>query len=182
MRVISGSARGRKLETPKNFDTRPTSDMVKEAVFNIIQVRVPEARVLDLFSGTGQLGIEALSRGAELCVFVDESRDMLALTARNVAHAGFSEQSKTIVSGAIEYIARAGKFDIIFLDPPYDTVLMDKALEKIIEFDILREHGIIVCESRIEREMPEFEMPYGKSKEYRYGKKKITLYEKEQSA
>ena len=182
MRVVSGSARGRKLETPKNMDTRPTSDMVKEAVFNIIQVKVPEARVLDLFSGTGQLGIEALSRGAEYCVFIDDSRDTLALTARNIAHTGFDEQSKAICTGALEYIARAEKFDIIFLDPPYDTGLMGKALEKIIEFDILREHGIIVCESRAEREMPEFTAPYRKSREYRYGKKKITLYEKEQSA
>jgi len=181
MRVISGSARGRKLDTPKNYDTRPTSDMVKESIFNIIQVKVTEARVLDLFSGTGQLGIEALSRGAEFCVFVDESREMLALTKKNIEHTGFAEVSKTVCSGAIEYLARAEKVDIVFLDPPYDTNLMDKALEKIIEFDILREHGIIVCESRAEHVMPEPAANYTRSREYRYGKKKITLYQKEQS-
>jgi len=180
MRVVSGSARGRKLEAPKDFDTRPTSDMVKEAIFNIIQVKVTEARVLDLFSGTGQLGIEALSRGAEFCVFVDKSRDSLALTMRNIKHTGFEEQSKTVSSGALEYIERADKFDIVFLDPPYDTDLMDKTLEKIIEFDILRVHGIIVCESRAEHELPELAAPYIKSREYKYGKKKITLYKKEQ--
>jgi len=182
MRVISGTARGRKLETPKNMDTRPTSDMVKEAIFNIIQVKLPEARVLDLFSGTGQLGIEALSRGAELCVFVDQSREMLGLTARNINHTGLEAQSKTVCSGAIEYLERAEKFDIIILDPPYDTDLIDKALAKIIEFDILREHGIIICESRAEHKMPELTAPYGKSREYRYGQKKITLYKKERNA
>ncbi|NLB28708.1 MAG: 16S rRNA (guanine(966)-N(2))-methyltransferase RsmD [Clostridiales bacterium] len=179
MRVISGSAKGRKLESPKNYDIRPTGEMVKEAVFSIIQVKVPEARVLDLFSGTGQLGIEALSRGADFCVFVDESRDMLALTERNIARAGFQKLSKTVCADALKYIENSERADIIFIDPPYDANLTEKILEKIIEFDILREHGIIICESRVMREMPDLNPPYNKMREYRYGNKKITLYKKE---
>ncbi|MDR0905441.1 MAG: 16S rRNA (guanine(966)-N(2))-methyltransferase RsmD [Oscillospiraceae bacterium] len=179
MRIISGSARGRKLETPKGDDIRPTSDMVKESIFNIIQFDVQSARVLDLFAGTGQLGIEALSRGAKSCVFVDASQDSLLLAKKNIAISGFSDVSEVFRSDAASYLSRAGKFDIIFVDPPYETDLINVALEKITAFDILNERGIIVCESRVERSLPELDAPYRKTREYRYGKIKITTYIKE---
>jgi len=178
MRVISGLARGRKLETPRGDDIRPTSDMVKEAVFSIIQFDLQGARVLDLFAGTGQLGIEALSRGAASCVFVDAANDSVQLAKRNVTTCGFGDVSEFYRADAEAYLARCGKFDIVFVDPPYGTDLTEKALQKITAFDILNESGIIVCETRTECALSELSAPYEKLKEYRYGKIKITTYTK----
>ena len=178
MRIISGSARGRKLETPRGDDIRPTSDMVKEAVFNILQFELQGARVLDLFSGTGQLGIEALSRGASSCVFVDASQDALLLTKRNVAAAGFADSAELARTDALGYLSRCGKFDIVFVDPPYGGDLLNSVLEKISAFDILTERGIIVCELRTEYALAEISAPYKIAREYRYGKIKITTITK----
>jgi 16S rRNA (guanine(966)-N(2))-methyltransferase RsmD len=151
--------------------------MVKESVFNIIQFEVEGRRVLDLFAGTGQLGIEALSRGASAAVFVDESNDALRLVRDNLKSAGLSDGGNAeIVRGdALTYLKSCGKFDIIILDPPYDTTLLDKALGLIFEFDILRENGIIVCESKSDKILPEVPTPYQKGREYRYGRIKITI-------
>ncbi|MDR1329369.1 MAG: 16S rRNA (guanine(966)-N(2))-methyltransferase RsmD [Oscillospiraceae bacterium] len=179
MRVISGSARGKKLLPPKGADIRPTGDKVKGAVFNIIQEHINGARALDLFSGTGQLGIEALSRGAASCVFVDSSPASLELTRKNIEAARLTERAEILRADALEYIKRAGRFDIVFLDPPYDGGLLDSALANIFEFDILAERGIIVCESGSGHLMPESEAPYKKLREYTYGSVKITIYIKE---
>ncbi|MDR0838221.1 MAG: 16S rRNA (guanine(966)-N(2))-methyltransferase RsmD [Oscillospiraceae bacterium] len=179
MRVISGDFRGRRLEAPKSFDVRPTSDKVKESVFNIIQFQIAGARVLDLFSGTGQLGLETLSRGAAECVFVDSSQESIAIARRNIELCGAGGAARTVRADALEYIGRAEPFDIILIDPPYDTDFIEKCLRRIIEFDILKDSGIIVCESRDELKMPETEPPYRKQREYRYGKIKITIYTKE---
>jgi 16S rRNA (guanine(966)-N(2))-methyltransferase RsmD len=177
MRIISGSARGRKLREPRGDDIRPTSDLVKESVFNIIQFDVEGRRVLDLFAGTGQLGIEALSRGAARAVFVDESRDALALVRENLQTAGFSDSAEVVRGGAIPYLNGRERFDVIFLDPPYDSPLIAQALDKIIEFDILKEHGIIICEARVSTPLPELP-PLFSVREYRYGKIKITVFRK----
>lgn len=178
MRVISGSARGRRLETPRGDDIRPTSDMVKEAVFSIIQFDLQGARVLDLFAGTGQLGIESLSRGAASCVFVDAANDALQLTRRNVTTCGFESVAEFYRADAEAYLARCGKFDIVFVDPPYGTDSAKKALQKITAFDILNESGIIVCETRTDYDLPQLDAPYEMIKEYRYGKIKITTFTK----
>jgi 16S rRNA (guanine(966)-N(2))-methyltransferase RsmD len=176
MRVISGSARGRKLKEPEGQGIRPTTDMVKEAVFNIIQFDIEGRRILDLFAGTGQLGIESLSRGAAAAVFVDESNDAARLVRDNVKSMGF-EDSATVVRGdALAYIRQGGRFDIIFLDPPYETRFIEKALNAIIEFDILKENGIIICETKEDKRLPDVAPPYSKGREYKYGKIKITLY------
>ena len=137
MRVITGTARGRKLREPEGMASRPTTDNVKESMFNLIQFDIEGRRVLDLFAGTGQLGIEALG-----------------------------------------YLRTCGKFDLIFLDPPYDTGLLDKALANVVQFDILAEGGIIVCESRREKELPQLPRPYYLLTERSYGKIKLTLYGK----
>jgi 16S rRNA (guanine(966)-N(2))-methyltransferase RsmD len=179
MRVVSGSARGVRLSAPRGFDVRPTGGMVKQAVFNIIRPGLGGARVLDLFSGTGQLGIEALSCGAESCAFVDSSRASLEATRKNVAAARFDARAELVLSDALAYVRRAGRFDVVFLDPPYGGGLLLPALEEIIEFDILKERGIIVCESRAAFPMPEAPPPYGKLREYKYGGVKITIYSKE---
>ncbi len=178
MRVISGSARGRRLKEPEGYKVRPTTDMVKEAMFNIIQFQLPGARVLDLFAGTGQLGIESLSRGATSAVFVDESPAAAKLILDNLQTTRFAEQGELVRGDALGYVSRAAKFDVIFLDPPYDTALAPKALDRIIQFDILNENGIIICETKSDKTLPEAAAPYRKGREYRYGRIKITLYHK----
>lgn len=176
MRVITGIARGRKLKEPDNYDVRPTTDKVKESIFNIIQFDIEGRKILDLFAGTGQLGIEAISRGAMNAVFVDESASSVKIVKENLKITGFEKFASVIQGDSISYLKRGEKFDLIFIDPPYDTNLLDLALENVFKFDILKENGIIVCESRAERIMPAAIDPYYMRKEYKYGKIKITLY------
>lgn len=177
MRVITGTARGRKLKEPANYDIRPTTDNVKESIFNIIQFDIEGRRVLDLFAGTGQLGIECLSRGAAAVTFVDQSRDAVALVKSNLKTCGF--EARVVTDESISFLRRGGKYDIVILDPPYATDLLDKALEIINSVDILSEGGIIICESSREKAMPEMTAPYRKVKEYNYGKVKLTSYTRE---
>ena len=155
MRVISGSARGRKLIALSGLDTRPTTDRVKESVFNIISPYLPAGRVLDLFSGSGALGIEALSRGSERCVFVEKGKAALDVTKRNIELARVGERAETVLSDAISYLRRTReKFDIIFLDPPYNTGLLTEAVGVIADCGLLSEDGIIVAESEFCGEEP----------------------------
>lgn len=176
MRVISGSARGRRLKELQGTDTRPTTDKVKEALFNIIQFDLEGRAVLDLFGGTGQLGIEALSRGAVHCTFVDQRREAVSLIRENLTVCGLSELSRVVQGDALSFLASCGeKFDVIFLDPPYQTDLLPRCLETISRFDILREHGIIICESAADRELPPLAPPYEQGRAYRYGRIKLTI-------
>ena len=176
MRVITGAARGRKLKEPAGQAIRPTTDQVKEALFNIVQFDVEGRRVLDLFAGTGQLGIEALSRGARECIFVDAAKEAVALVRENLRRSQL-EGGRVVQTEALGYLSGCGRFDLIFLDPPYDeTGLLDKVLQKIMEFDILSEGGIIVCETRRETQLPEAVSPYALGREYRYGKVKLCTY------
>ena len=179
MRVVSGSAKGRKLKTPHGKDVRPTADSVKEAVFNIIREDVTGRRVLDLFAGSGQMGIEALSRGAREAVFVDISSASLKLVKDNLNLCGFS--GETVKEDAVNYIQHAKPFDLIFIDPPYDSEYYEKVLEKIKLFDILTDGGIIIVETRRSRILPDMEYPFKKNKEYIYGSVKISVYTKEAS-
>lgn len=134
------------------MDTRPTTDKVKESLFNIIQFEIEGRRVLDLFGGTGQLGIEALSRGADHCTFVDMRKEAAALIRENLRLTGLSERSRVVQGDALSFLSSCGeKFDVILLDPPYHTELLEKSVKRITEFDILREHGIMICESAAER-------------------------------
>ena len=177
MRVITGTARGRRLKEPVGFDIRPTTDQVKEAMFNIVQFDIEGRRVLDLFGGTGQLGIEAASRGAGSVTIVDQSRDAVKLIKDNVKTCGLDIQ---VVQGdSMSFLERCGCFDLVFIDPPYDSGLAEKALRRIKEIDILSEGGIIVCETRRETVLPQLEAPYANRREYRYGKVKLTVYAKE---
>ena len=178
MRVISGSARGRKLKEPVGFDIRPTSDMVKESVFNIIQFDVEGRRVLDLYAGTGQYGIEALSRGAGRADFVDSGPKSAKLIRENLELCGFSDSASVFVRDALKHLERKGKYDLIFLDPPYGTTLASRTLTKIIEFDKLNANGIIICEMKADSATPAASPPYAMQKEYRYGSVKIVRYER----
>lgn len=177
MRIISGTKRGKKLREPDNYDIRPTTDMVKESLFNIIQFDIEGRRVLDLFAGTGQLGIECLSRGAAEVTFVDQSREAVAIVKENLKSCGF--EARVVQSDSIAFLGRGEKFNVILIDPPYATNLVDKALEIINSVDILTEGGIIMCESGREKPMPDMNMPYFKCKEYTYGKVKLTTYNRE---
>lgn len=180
MRVISGSARGVTLKTPEGELTRPTTDRVKEALFSAIQFDLPAARVLDLFGGTGQLGIEALSRGAKSAVFVDHQEKACRLIKENLKRTRLQDQATVVRSDYLAYLKRCReRFDIIFLDPPYAEVFLENALNCITQIDILQSGGIIVTERPVGKELP-FELAgFTRSKDYKYGKILITLYRKD---
>ncbi len=173
MRVITGKARGRRLNEPKNMDIRPTTDKVKESIFNIVQFDIEGRRVLDLFAGTGQLGIEALSRGARSVTFVDESSEAARIVRSNLEHCDLT--GEVVRDDAVAFLGRCGKYDIIFLDPPYKSGLMDTVLRKIIQFDILSDGGIIICETDSETGISPLKEPYFIGREYKYGKVKLTV-------
>lgn len=174
MRVITGTARGRKLREPANMDIRPTTDQVKEALFNILQWDLEGRRVLDLFAGTGQLGIEALSRGAASCLFLDESKEAVDIIKDNVERCGFTN-AKILRTDSLGYLRSGEKFDIILIDPPYGKGLEQKAVDLIEEFDILSPGGIMTVETRRETPSPEIREGYGSVKTYNYGKIKLTV-------
>lgn len=180
MRVITGKARGVQLETPDGLTTRPTTDRVKEALFSIIQFEIPTARVLDLFGGTGQLGIEALSRGAKSAVFVDAGEPACRLIKENLRRTKLEKDAKVIRSDYLDYLKRCReKFDIVFLDPPYAEVFLENALKCITEIDILETGGIMVAERPVGKELPwDFE-GFTRSKDYKYGKTLLTIYRKD---
>lgn len=177
MRVITGTARGKKLREPEGMSIRPTTDMVKESIFNIIQFDIDGRRVLDLFAGTGQLGIECLSRGAKEATFVDRDREALELVKANLKSCRM--EARVVNDDSISFLGRGGKYDLIFIDPPYATDLIDQALKIIKIVDILSDGGIIICESARDKTMPDMTAPYFKLKEYNYGKVKITTYSRE---
>ena len=179
MRVITGTARGVQLKTPEGMLTRPTTDRVKEALFSIIHFEIPGASVLDLFGGTGQLGIEALSRGAQNAVFVDAREDACKLIRENLKRTKLEQNGRVVRSDYLDYLnCCREKFNIILLDPPYAEVFLENALKRITEIDILQSNGIIVTERPLGKELPwEFD-GYVRSKDYKYGKTLIRIYRK----
>ena len=150
MRIISGMSKGRKLVTPKSLSLRPTSDRVKESIFNILSEEIEGGVVLDLFAGTGNLGIEALSRGAKNVIFVEKGRHALGLIQRNLAQLGLGERSEVLPIDAIRAIGilkqRGKTFDVIFMDPPYEKGLVEKTLVKLRSHQIYDKDSILVVE------------------------------------
>ena len=183
MRVITGKARGVQLKTPEGMQTRPTTDRVKEALFSIIQFELPGARVLDLFGGTGQLGIEAISRGAKEAVFVDAREDACKLIRENLRRAKMETEGRVVRADYLDYLKRCREtFDIVLLDPPYAEVYLENSLKMITEIDILQSGGIIVAERPVGKELP-WEFPgFTRSRDYKYGKTLLTLYRRAQQA
>ena len=180
MRVIAGKARGVALKTPDGMKTRPTADRVKEALFSIIQFDLPGAKVLDLFGGTGQLGIEALSRGANNAVFVDHQEAACKLIKENLRRTKLDEQGRVIRGDYMQYLDNCrDRFDIVLLDPPYAEVFLENALKKLSEIDILESGGIIVAERPVEKELTLDLEGFSRSKDYKYGNTLLTLYRKE---
>ena len=177
MRVITGSARGRRLGELEGMETRPTTDRVKEGLFNIIQFDIEGRKVLDLFAGTGQLGIECLSRGAASAVFVDRRADAVKLIRENLKVTDLTDRARVVSGDSIEYLKSIReKFDLILLDPPYAAGLLEPAIAHIAQFDILAPHGIIAAEHPADRVLPALAPPYRLHRTYRYGKIALTLY------
>ncbi|MCL2056309.1 MAG: 16S rRNA (guanine(966)-N(2))-methyltransferase RsmD [Oscillospiraceae bacterium] len=175
MRIITGSGRGRRLAAPPGQDTRPTSELVKEAVFSMIQFEVEGAAVLDIFAGSGQMGIEALSRGARSCVFVENAKPAWQVILANLEHAGFADKAKLIKTDAVLFLQSApGLFDVAFLDPPYKSGLLEKALPPVAR--VMRENGVIVIETELNEDVPESAGEFLLYRSYRYGKTKIAQY------
>ena len=177
MRVITGTARGKKLRELPGLDTRPTTDRVKEGLFNIIQFDIEGRRILELFAGTGQLGIECLSRGAAFCDFVDAAPNAMAIVRDNVRACGLTDRAAFHQKDFNAFLTSAkGPYGLVFLDPPYASGALERALERIADIDIVSGNGIIVCESPADYVLPALSAPYEKGREYRYGKIKLTLY------
>ncbi|MGN0732642.1 MAG: 16S rRNA (guanine(966)-N(2))-methyltransferase RsmD [Emergencia sp.] len=177
MRIITGEYRGRRLESPAGYDVRPTSDKVKEAVFNIIMNEVWDATCVDLFAGTGNLGLEALSRGAKKCYFGDNSRESINLIKNNVKMCRAEDKSVIIAGDYSKTLGRINeKVDIFFLDPPYKDGLYENCLEIIDSLDLLSEEGIIVAEHGVRDYVPETVGNLEVVKERKYGKIMVTIY------
>ena len=177
MRVITGTARGRRLKELQGMDTRPTTGRVKEAIYSIIQFEVEGRKVLDLFAGTGQMGIEALSRGAAPCTFVDVRKDAVQLVKDNLVHTELADRATVVQSDYLAYLSQSkGTFDVVILDPPYESEMLKKALQMITRIDNISENGIIICEKGSDSAWPEVPAPYELQKEYRYGKIQVALY------
>lgn len=175
MRVITGSAKGRKLITLEGEDIRPTSAKVKGAIFNSIQFDIEGRNVLDLFAGAGQLGIEALSRGARKAVFVDLSRESIRVVNDNLEHCRLKDNATVFNGDGLSYLKTTReKFDIVFIDPPYKKQLALKALSLVL--NVLNDGGIIVCETDIKEELPEAVGEYTIAKQDNYSKTKLTIY------
>lgn len=178
MRVITGTARGRRLKTLPGFDVRPTTDGVKEAIFSIIQFDVEGAVVLDLFAGSGQLGIEALSRGAKKVVFVDNSPESIKVVRANLSHTQL-EKNAVVVNTPNNVFLKSTRevFDIAILDPPYEHKLIQKSMPQLIEK--MSPQGIIICEHEKETVLPEEYGDFKVSKIYRHGRTNLTVYRRE---
>ncbi len=181
MRVIAGSARGKKLRSPKDESVRPTLDRIKENIFNIIGFDIKESVVLDLFAGSGGLGIEALSRGASHCTFVDKDKNSIALVQANLKDTRLEKNAEIFQSdaeSAIEKLyAKGKKFDYIFLDPPYQQGIIQKILKQLQKCNIMQEEGVVIIETDRLEKLPDEIYRFIKIKEREYSNTRISIYE-----
>jgi len=179
MRVITGKAGGKKISAPEGLDVRPTPERVKEGIFSAIQFDIEGRRVLDLFAGSGQLGIEALSRGAMSATFVDSSASSIKFIRSNLEATGLMDSAKVVSGDYASFLAMTrDTFDIVFLDPPYGAGLFEKALEKCTS--VMSDYGIILLEHPKEIGVPNEAGDFAVSKEYRYGKVLVTCYRRKE--
>ncbi len=179
MRVITGSARGRRLITPEGYDTRPTGEKVKEALFSAIHFDLENKRVLDLFAGSGQLGIEALSRGADYCVFIDNGREACEVVKANLEATGLKQKALVSAMDAKMFLLHSrDTFDIVLLDPPYKKGILleiEEALKKVIS-----ENSIVICETERNEELPEVFASLPIYKDKRFGETRLRIYREAQ--
>lgn len=183
MRIITGIAKGRAILAPEGLNTRPTSDRVKESLFNIIAKNIHGARVLDLFSGTGNLGLEAISRGAEKCTFVENNNSTYKILSMNIEALGFVSSSELYRRDAFEVLELLGKekkkYDIIFLDPPYSRGLVESSIKRISELMILDDNGIIISECDEKDTIPDNINDIKVYRNEKYGRTRIYFWNKE---
>ncbi|MBQ5347733.1 MAG: 16S rRNA (guanine(966)-N(2))-methyltransferase RsmD [Ruminococcus sp.] len=175
MRVITGEARGRKLLTLEGADVRPTTDKVKEAIFSAIQFDIQGRKFLDLFAGSGQMGIEALSRGAESAVFVDSSRKAVDIVRKNLNNTGFYDRAKVLHTDSLSFLnMNSEMFDIVYLDPPYGTGVLQEVLPAVLEN--VKKTGIIIVENPEKEEILQNYGDFTLDRQKHYGKIKISMY------
>ncbi|MDF2545726.1 MAG: rsmD [Anaerosolibacter sp.] len=183
LRVIAGKLRGRKIKAPDGMHTRPTTDRVKESIFSMIYPYIIDSTVLDLFAGSGSLGIEALSRGAEKAYFVDNNKQSLSIVKENLINLGLLDQSIVLLAEAMKALKDISLkdqiFDIIFLDPPYMKGFIIPCIETIKENGLLNIDGIIVIEHNVEDVLPAEVGDLIKIKDRRYGDTNISIYSRE---
>lgn len=183
MRIITGTAKGTKLVTLEGDATRPTSERAKEALFSMIQFDIEGRRVLDLFAGSGQLGLEALSRGAAYCMFTDASADAVAIVRKNIEKTHFGDKTKTSIADYRNFLRKSGGregFDIIFLDPPYASGALTDALLRLYETKLMKRGCLVVCESenedlRIFEKEPALKAMYNSVRSKHYGRVHIEI-------
>lgn len=187
MRIISGSAKGRRLRSIRGEDIRPTPDRVRESVFNVIRGRIPGSRGLDLFAGSGGIGIEALSRGADFVCFVDSRKEAVRLIRENLSICGFSEDGpagyRTLISDYSSVLGRLKAegflFDWIYVDPPYDLDVYEQVLLRISESRLLTPDGLVLLEHFHKRELPSRVGTFSAFRDLRYGSTGVRLYKNE---
>ena len=178
MRIIAGELRGRKLQVLEGEETRPTLERVKEGIFSSIHFLVEGARVLDLFAGSGQLGLEALSRGASFSVFIDQNPAATAVVTKNCKELGVFSSCRVATMPAESFLAGSREqFDIIFLDPPYHNETLVRLLPAVSQHTA--PGGVVLCESELKAEMPEQVEDLKLVKQYRYGSVLVTKYRKD---
>lgn len=180
MRVIAGSARGTRLKSPKDERARPTLDRVREALFSILGGRVEDAMVLDLFAGTGAIGIEALSRGAEQCVFVESDRDVVAVIRDNLAAAKVADRAQVLQAAlpdALSEVARERSgFDLIYADPPFDSDQYGVLLCEIDRLKLLNSEGVLIVEHEAKTTVPDGSDCLECTREARYGRTALAFF------
>lgn len=175
MRIITGTRRGKRLKTLDGSAVRPTPDHVKEALFNILQFNVEGRVFLDLFAGSGQIGLEALSRGAQRAVFVDSARAAASVVEENIRLTGFEDSAKLCRMDFAAFLAQTPeRFDVAFLDPPYRTGLLQQALELVPA--VMNRGGVILAEHPSDEAVPDAAGAFIRVKDYRYGKIMLTAY------
>ncbi|UCG77724.1 MAG: 16S rRNA (guanine(966)-N(2))-methyltransferase RsmD [Nitrospirota bacterium] len=178
MRIISGRSKGRKIRHDGSDDLRPTSSKVRESIFNILSDKIENSRFLDLFAGTGAVGIEALSRGASECTFVESNSRRVKKLKNDLEALGLSGRSKVVHEDSMEFIVRAKKtlYDIIFADPPYDYKELEGILDNLANMDIIDSNGIVVIEHSSKRKMQNTYGNIKTVKTYKYGDTSITKF------
>lgn len=177
MRIISGIRKGHKLKTADGIHTRPTTDRVKESVFNLIQLSLPARSILDLFSGSGAMGIEAISRGTQHAVFVENNRQSFHILSENLHATGLAEYACLEYGDALQFLANTNEtFDIIFLDPPYNQGYLKLSAEQISDRHLLNSDGIIVVETEVGGEVFAHSS-FSMRKQAKYGKTLISVFE-----
>ena len=178
MRIIAGTARSLPLKTIEGLETRPTTDKIKETLFNMLQNDVPGCYFLDLFAGSGQLGIEALSRGAEHCTFIDQDKGAIAIITANCRAAGVLSQARILQRESAAFAAaNKGSYHVVLLDPPYRQGTLAKVLPDVAR--LTAPGGAVICESELEADLPDECGGLQKIKQHRYGTVLVTRYQKD---